>query len=87
MVCRASSTLEGGLPCENADLSHPVPMDVAEESPALEMAAAGGPPPEGGASNDPAPEGVGAGSFSAASLDVHVGSPTNIKCTVQAYKH
>jgi hypothetical protein len=65
VVSRASSTLEGGLPCENANLSHPAPMDMAEESSALEVAAAEG----------PAPEGVGAGSLSAASMDVHVGSP------------
>jgi hypothetical protein len=65
VVSRASSTLEGGLPCENANLSHPAPMDMAEESLALEVAAAEG----------PAPEGVGAGSLSAASMDVHVGSP------------
>jgi hypothetical protein len=52
LVSRASSTLEGGLPCENTYLSHPTPMDVAEESSALEVAAAVG----------PAHEGVGAGS-------------------------
>jgi hypothetical protein len=35
VVSRASSTLEGGLPCENAEPSHPAPMDVAEGSLAL----------------------------------------------------
>jgi hypothetical protein len=65
VVYRASSTLEGGLPRENTDPSHPAPMDVAEESLALEVAAVEG----------PAPKGVGAGSPSAASMDVHVGSP------------
>jgi hypothetical protein len=29
-VSRASSTLEGSLPCRDADLSHPTPMEVAE---------------------------------------------------------
>jgi hypothetical protein len=75
VVSRASSTLEGNLPRENAKPSHPAPMDVAEESSALEVAAAEGPAPEGGAGSDPAPEGVGAGSASAASMDVHVGPP------------
>jgi hypothetical protein len=74
VVSRASLTLEGGLPCENADLSHPTPMDMAEGSSALEVAAAEGPTPEGGVGCDLAPEGVGAGSLSAASMDVHVGS-------------
>jgi hypothetical protein len=39
------------------------------------VAAAKGPTREGGAGSDPAPEGVGASSLSAASMDVHVGSP------------
>jgi hypothetical protein len=59
VVSRASSNLEGGLPCENVDLSHPAPMDVAEESSALEVAAAEGPAPEGGAGSDPAPRVLG----------------------------
>jgi hypothetical protein len=75
VASRASSTLEGGLPREDVDLSHPTPMDVVEGSPSLEVAAAEDPAPEGGAGSDPAPEGVGAGSPSAASMDVHVGSP------------
>jgi hypothetical protein len=75
VVSHASSTLEGGLSCKNAYPSHPTPMGVAEGSSALEVAAAEGPAPEGGAGSDPALEGVGAGSFSAASMDVHVGSP------------
>jgi hypothetical protein len=45
VVSRSSSTLGDGLPCESADPSHPAPMDVAEESPALEVAAAGAQPP------------------------------------------
>jgi hypothetical protein len=85
VVSRESSTLEGSLPCKNTDSSHPTPMEVAEGPSALELAAAedlapeGGtdsnPAPEGGAGSDPAPEGVGACYLSAASMDVHVGSP------------
>jgi hypothetical protein len=48
---------------------------MAEGSSALDVAAAEGPAPKGGAGSDPAPEGVGAGSPSAAFMDVHVGSP------------
>jgi hypothetical protein len=75
VVSHASSTLEGGLPCKSVDPGFPAPMDVAEGSSALEVAVAEGPAPEGGAGSDPAPEGVGAGSLSAVSMDVHVGSP------------
>jgi hypothetical protein len=75
VVSRASSTLEGGLICANTDLGHLAPMDVAEESLALEVAAAEGPTPEGGAGSDPTTEGVGVGSLSAASMEVHAGSP------------
>jgi hypothetical protein len=50
-------------------------MDVVEGSLVLEVAAAEGLAPEGGAGSDLGPEGVGAGSLSAASMDVHVGSP------------
>jgi hypothetical protein len=63
MVSCASSTLEGGLLHEDVDPSHLAPMDVAEESSALEVAAAEGPAPEGGAGSDLAPEGVGVGSL------------------------
>jgi hypothetical protein len=38
VVSRASSTLEGSLPCRDADLSHPTPMEVAEGPSALEVA-------------------------------------------------
>jgi hypothetical protein len=48
---------------------------MAEGASALEVATREGPAPEGGAGSDLAPEGVGAGSFFAASMDVHVGSP------------
>jgi hypothetical protein len=85
VVSRASSTLEGNLPCKNADPSHPTPMEVAEGPSALEVAAVedpapkGGagsdPAPEGGAGSNPAPEGVGACSLPTASMDVHIGSP------------
>jgi hypothetical protein len=50
-------------------------MEVAEGPSALEVAAAEDPAFEGGAGSDLAPEGVGACSLSAASMDVHVGSP------------
>jgi hypothetical protein len=63
-ISRASSTLEGGLAHEDADPSHPAPMDMVEGSSTFEVAA----------TEDPAPEGVGAGSPSAASMHVHVGS-------------
>jgi hypothetical protein len=57
--------LEGGLPWEDVDPSHMAPVDMAEGSLALEVAVM----------EDPAPEGVGAGSPFAASMDVHIGSP------------
>jgi hypothetical protein len=65
VVSHASLTLEGGLPCKSVDPGLPAPVDVAEGSSALEVATAEG----------LAPKGVGAGSLSAASMDVHVGSP------------
>jgi hypothetical protein len=80
-VSRASSTLEGDLACEDAlafnvaDPSHPAPLGMTEGASTLEVAAKEVPAPEGGAGGDPAPEGVGAGSSSAASMDVHVRSP------------
>jgi hypothetical protein len=67
--------LEGGLRCEDADPSHLAPIDMAEGSSALDVAVMEDPTPEGGAGSDPAPQGVGAGSPSTASMDVHVGSP------------
>jgi hypothetical protein len=75
VVSRTSSTLECGLSREDADPSCLTPMDVAEGSSAVEVAAAEDPAPEGGAGSDPAPEGVGVGSSSVASMDVHIGSP------------
>jgi hypothetical protein len=75
VVSCALSTLEGSLPCKSVDPSPSAPKDMAEGSSALEVATVEGLAPEGGASSDPAPEGVGAGSLSAASMDVHIGSP------------
>jgi hypothetical protein len=80
---RASSTLECGLARGDAptlntiDSSHPVPLGVAKGASALEVAVADGPATKGGAGSDPALEGIGAGSPSAASMDVHIGSPSN----------
>jgi hypothetical protein len=51
VVSRASSTLEGSLPCRDADLSCPTPLEVAEGPSALEVATAEDPTPEGGASS------------------------------------
>jgi hypothetical protein len=76
VVSCASSTLEGSLPCKNAILSHLTPMEVAEGPSSLRVAAAENPTPEGGAGSDLASEGVGACSLSAASMDVHIGSPS-----------
>jgi hypothetical protein len=75
VVSRALLTLEGGLAHEDVDPSHPAPMDMAGGSLALEVAATEDSAPEGGVGGDLAPEGVGAGSPSAVSMDVHVGSP------------
>jgi hypothetical protein len=58
VVSRASLTLEGSLPCKNTDLSHPTPMEVAEEPSTLEVAAAEDLAPDGGAGSDPAPKGA-----------------------------
>jgi hypothetical protein len=58
VVFRASSTLEGSLPCRDADLSRLTPMEVAEAPSALEVATSKNPALEGGAGNYPAPEGV-----------------------------
>jgi hypothetical protein len=81
-VSRASSTLEGSLPCRGAGLSHPSPMEVAEEPATLEVAAAEDPAPEGGADSYPAPEGVagsdpafvGSASYNPAPEGVQAGS-------------
>jgi hypothetical protein len=59
VVSRASSTLEGSLPSEDADPSHPAPMDVVEGSSALEVAATEDPAHEGGVGSNPAPRVLG----------------------------
>jgi hypothetical protein len=58
VVSRASSTLEGSLPCRDADLSHSTPMEVAEGPSALEVATVEDPTSESGAGSYPAPEGI-----------------------------
>jgi hypothetical protein len=58
VVSHASSTLEGGLACKDADPSYPTPMEVVEGPSALEVAAAEDPTLEGGGGSYPAPEGV-----------------------------
>jgi hypothetical protein len=55
---RASSTLEHDIKSQEADLDCSVPMEVAENPPALEVAAVENPIPKDGASVYPAPEGV-----------------------------
>ena len=81
-VSRTSSTLEGSLPCRDAGLSHPTPMEVVEEPLALEVATAEDPAPEGGAGSYPTPEGVagsdpalvGSASYNPVPKGVQVGS-------------
>jgi hypothetical protein len=58
VVSRASSTLEGSLPCKDADLSHLTPMEVAEGPSALEVANAEDLASKSGAGSYPALEGV-----------------------------
>jgi hypothetical protein len=70
-VCHASSTFKGDLIRENTPVLEgttegcPVPEGVTEDNPA----------PEGATKDDLAPKGPEASSSSAASMDVHVGSP------------
>jgi hypothetical protein len=56
---RASSTLECGLQGQEAGLGCSIPMEVNENPSALEVAATENPVPKDGASDYPAPEGVG----------------------------
>jgi hypothetical protein len=56
-VSRASSTLEGSLPCRDADLSHLTPMELAEGPSALEVATVEDPAPEGWCRQLPSPRG------------------------------
>jgi hypothetical protein len=55
---RASSTLEGGLQCQEVGQDCPTPMEVIEDPSALEVAVAENPVLKGGAGSYPAPEGV-----------------------------
>jgi hypothetical protein len=55
---RASSTLEGGLRCPEVGQDCSIPMEVAENPSALEVAIAENSIPKGGAGDCPAPEGV-----------------------------
>jgi hypothetical protein len=54
----ASSTLEGGLRCQEVGQDCPTPMEVTEDPSALEVAVAENPAPKGGAGGYPAPKGV-----------------------------
>jgi hypothetical protein len=54
----ASSTLEGGLRCQEVGLDCPTPMEVTEDPSAVEVDVTEDPAPKGGASDYPAPEGV-----------------------------
>jgi hypothetical protein len=80
-VSHALSTLEGGLAHEDtlaldvAGQSHPAPLGTTEGVSASEGAAKDVLAPEGGAEGDPALNDARPGSSSAASMDVHVGSP------------
>jgi hypothetical protein len=55
---RASSTLEGGLRCQEAGQDCPTPMEETEDPSALEVAVAENSAPKGGAGDYPAFEGV-----------------------------
>jgi hypothetical protein len=55
---RASSTLEGGLRCQEVGQDCPTPMEVTKDPSAVEVAVAENPAPKGGADDYPAPEGV-----------------------------
>jgi hypothetical protein len=54
----ASSTLEGGLRCQEVGQDCPTPMEVTEDPSAIKVAVAENPAPKGGAGGYPAPEGV-----------------------------
>jgi hypothetical protein len=55
---RASSTLEGGLRCQEVGQDCPTPMEVTEDPSALEVVVAENPATKGGAGGYLAPEGV-----------------------------
>jgi hypothetical protein len=77
----ASLTLEGGLAhgdtlaLDVVGQSHPTPVGTTKGASAPEGTTEDNPVPKGGAEDDPAPKGAKLGSSSAASMDVHVGSP------------
>jgi hypothetical protein len=87
---RASSTLERGIKSQEADLDCSIPMEVAENPSALEVAAAENPVPKDGASVYPAPEGVagndparvGSTSYDPAPEGVRAGSPSHTSMDV-----
>jgi hypothetical protein len=59
VVSHASSTLEGSLPCRDADLSHPTPIGVDERHySSLEATTTEDPAPKGGTSGHPPSKGV-----------------------------
>jgi hypothetical protein len=79
-VSHAPPTFKGTLICENTLVPKdtvegcPAPEGDAEDDPTLEGAAKDDLASKGAAEDDPAPEGPEAGSYSVASMDVHVGS-------------
>jgi hypothetical protein len=87
---RASSTLERGLKSQETDLNCSVPMEVAENPSALEVADVENPVPKDGASVYPAPEGVagndparvGSASYDPAPEGVRAGSPSHTSMDV-----
>jgi hypothetical protein len=80
---RASSTLEGGLRCQEVGQDCPTPMEVTKDPSAVDVAVAENPAPKGGASGYLAPEGVarndparvGIASFNPAPESVAVSDP------------
>jgi hypothetical protein len=86
----ASSTLERSFKSQEADLYCSVPMEVAENPSALEVAAAENSVPRDGTCVDPAPEGVvgddlaqvGSASYDSAPEGVREGSPSHTSMDV-----
>jgi hypothetical protein len=89
-VSRASSTLERGSRSQEADLDCSVPMEVAENPSALEVAATENSVPKDGACVYPAPEGVAgddparvdSASYDPAPEGVRAGSPSHTSMDV-----
>ena len=87
VMSRASSNLEGSLPCKDTDPGYSTPMEVAEGPSTSEVVAAEDPAPEGGAG---APEGVAgsdpalvdSASYNLALEDVQVCSLSNASMDV-----